>query len=414
MSENETTPPPATADGPRTPLSAAGPATPPVTDGPGTPPPANNGAAADRPATPPPTAEGAAADGPGADRPTPEGPNGSDNPGPGAAVQRMLGLVVGAWAGAAVHTAVTLELPEHLAAGATTVQELAGATKTEPDALRRLLDYLVALQVCAGSPAQGYRLTATGETLRPGVPGSVRDYVRLVGEEFYPVWAHLPHTVRTGEPSFARVHGQDLYSYMADHPQAGDRFNSAMNSGQVLFQHVAKVWDFTGCARIADIGGGNGELLAEILREHPNTEGLLHELPETTATATEYLARHHLADRCQVVAGDMFQEVPAGADAYLLSRVLINHDDERAATVLRNCAAAMKPGAVVLLVERPTSQAAPTEVSAAIDLLMMLVTSGGRSRTGAELDALTRTAGLIPQQSRQLVQGFRLFAARRP
>ncbi len=333
---------------------------------------------------------------------------------PGAAVQRMLGLVVGAWAGAAVHAAVVLELPENLAAGTTTAGALAEATGTDPDALRRLLDYLVALGVCEGDQRAGYRLSETGEVLRPGVPGSVSDYVRLVGEEFYPVWPHLPHTVRTGQPSFARVHGTDLYGYMTDNPQAGRRFDAAMNSGRVLFERIPQVYDFGSCGQVADVGGGNGELLADILHRHPTTTGLLLELPETVGPAAEYLNGRGIGDRCRTVAGDMFQEVPSGADAYLLSRVLVNLDDERAATVLRNCAAGMKPGAVLLVVERPQTEGAPTAVTAAIDVLMMLITSGGRSRTVTELEDLTRSVGLLPEGSLELPQGFRLFTARQP
>jgi hypothetical protein len=333
---------------------------------------------------------------------------------PGAAVQRMLGMVIGAWAGAAVHAAVTLELPEHLAAGTGAVADLAAATGTEPEALRRLLDYLVALEVCAGDPAAGYRLTDVGEVLRPGVPGSVRDYVRLVGEEFYPVWPHLADTVRTGRPSFARVHGSDLYDYMAANPSAGRRFDTAMNSGRVLFERIPLVYDFAHCAEVVDVGGGNGELLAEILLRHPGTRGLLVDLPETVGPAADYLAGRGVAERCRTEAGDMFRQVPSGGDAYLLSRVVVNLDDERAAEVMANCAAGMKPGAVLLLVERPRSEGVPTPVAAAIDVLMMLITDGGRSRTTTELDRLTRSAGLVPEGSLELPQGFRLFVARKP
>lgn len=340
-------------------------------------------------------------------------PPSSGGQAPGAAVQQMLGMVIGAWAGAAVHAAVQLELPENLAAGRHSVPALAEATGTDAVALSRLLDYLVALGVCEGGRQDGYRLSAAGEMLRPDVPGSVREYVMLVGEEFYPVWPHLAHTVRTGGPSFARVHGKDIYSYMADNAEAGRRFDTAMNSGKVLFQSIPQAYDFGSLGQVADIGGGNGELLAEILHHHPATSGLLFELPETVAPAVAYLEGRGVADRCQTVAGDMFREVPAGADAYLFSRVLVNHDDERVAAVLRNTAEGMKPGAVLLMVERPQSESAPTQVSAAIDVLMMLITSGGRSRTAAELEDLARSVGLTPEGSRELPQGFRLFVARK-
>lgn len=344
-------------------------------------------------------------------------PGGTANPGGSAPppTQRMMELVVGSWAARAVHAAVVLGIPERLAEGGPADSaRLAEATGADASALRRLMDYLVALEVCAGGPEEGYRLTAYGEVLRPGVPGSVHSYVLLAGREFYAVWGELLHTLRTGEPAFDKVYGQDLYAYTTADPEAGQRFDEAMNSGRVLFGPLSRLELFAGARRVVDIGGGNGELLAEILHAHPGLHGVLYELPGPAATAPRYLDERGVGDRCEVAVGDMFEQVPGGADVYVLSRILVNWDDDRAARLLANCARALPSGAAVLVVERPQTESAPSPVAAAVDLLMMLVTHGGRSRTVARLHALFEGAGLVPEAVEDLPQGFRALVARRP
>lgn len=326
----------------------------------------------------------------------------------------MMELIVGSWAARAVHTAVELGLPERLAPGPVGPAPLAEATGTAEPALRRLLDYLTALGVCKGDAEGGYALGELGTVLLADSPGSVRDYALLAGTEFYPVWGRLTDAVRTGEPVFEQVFGEPLYSYLDTHDEAARRFGAAMNSGTVVFEQVPAVYDFSRAGRIVDVAGGNGELLATILAAVPGPAGLLYENPSATAEAEARLRERGLAERCDVVGGDMFASVPAGGDVYLLSRVLVNHDDDEAAALLSRCAQAMAPGAELLLVERPQAEGAPNRTAAAIDLLMMLVTSGGRSRTVERMRALLRTAGLEPGAVRELPRGFALLAAGKP
>ena len=67
--------------------------------------------------------------------------------------------------------------------------------------------------------------------------------------------------------------------------------------------------------------------------------------------ARRRLIAEGVADRCQLVPGDFFAEVPAGADAYVLSRVLHDWTDDDARRVLAACRAAMGPGSRLLIVE---------------------------------------------------------------
>ncbi len=162
-----------------------------------------------------------------------------------------------------------------------------------------------------------------------------------------------------------------------------------------------------GTDTIVDIGGGDGSLLVGILKANPQARGVLFDLPHVSAKANEQIAAAGLGDRCKVVGGDAFISVPAGGDAYVLSRIMDSWDDERAGTILSNCHGAMSPGAKLLLIERVLPERvdnSPAVRPLVMSDLNMMVITGGRERTASEYARLLESAGfsigrIIPSQS---------------
>src|SRR5919198_3494026 len=118
-------------------------------------------------------------------------------------------------------------------------------------------------------------------------------------------------------------------------------------------QHNAAIvaaYDFSPFRTVADVGGGQGSTLAAILRANPSVRGILLDQPQVVAGAEPVLRAACVADRCEVVGGDMLQEVPAGVDAYLIKRVLMIWGDEPAIRLLRHCAEALPEQGRVLVV----------------------------------------------------------------
>ena len=116
---------------------------------------------------------------------------------------------------------------------------------------------------------------------------------------------------------------------------------------------------------------------------------MLYDLPNVVAGA-EALRAPEIAGRCEIIAGDFFESVPAGGDAYVLSRVIHDWDDEAAVKILANCRRAMRPqGRVVLLegVSAPPNEADPNK------FLDVWFIGGGCERTEAEYRALLHRAG---------------------
>src|SRR5581483_9221090 len=138
-----------------------------------------------------------------------------------------------------------------------------------------------------------------------------------------------------------------------------------------------------------DVGGGTGSLLAEILRAHPHVRGTLVDLPRAIAKSAEVFRAAGVEDRVIAVAQSFFDPLPAGADVYVLSKVLGDWPDREATAILKRCADAARPdGRVVFFTSHASDgdEAAPE--------LLMLVLVGGRGRTLKELHELARQAGM--------------------
>jgi hypothetical protein len=317
-------------------------------------------------------------------------------------------MVTGYYVSRAIHVAAKLGIADLLAEGARGHDELARATSTHPDSLRRVLRLLAGAGVFTEEEDGKFALTPIGACLRSGVPGSMRAATLLFGGITQEAWGDLLHSVETGEPAFRRVFGMDSFAYIAEHPDEAANFDAAMAGfTKRIATAVAEAYDFSPFHRIVDIGGGNGLLLAGILTAYPALAGIIFDLPHVAARAEEQIRELDLADRCEIVGGDFFKEVPSGGDAYLLKHVIHDWNDDRATEILRNCRRAMGAEATLLIVEgvypSRIDQSEESRGAAANDV-NMLVCTGGRQRSEAEFRGLFDAAGfrlmrIVPTQA---------------
>ncbi|MDQ3404708.1 MAG: acetylserotonin O-methyltransferase [Actinomycetota bacterium] len=312
----------------------------------------------------------------------------------------MVDLLTGAWRAQATHTAARLGVADHIAAGRTTDAELAAATGSKEDGIHRLMRLLVAMELFAADGAGGYRNTALSELLLD-VPGSQRDMALLYGAEFYTAWSHAPEAISTVSSGFEIAYGTPLYTYNAQNPAFSDRFQRTMKAGNLFFSQVPSVYDFAG-KHVVDIGGGNGQLLAEILTAHPTARGTLFDQENVVDAATTNLAANGVLDRAAVAGGDMRVSVPGGADVYLLCRVLAGHSDDDVLGVFQRVRAGFSgPHARLLMLDRLVDEDNPTVLPALWDL-HLLMTTGGRHRSLDHLADLLDRAGLAVESRADL------------
>ncbi|MEP7104461.1 MAG: methyltransferase [Chloroflexota bacterium] len=311
-------------------------------------------------------------------------------------------------------TAIRLGLPDMLAAGPRSVEDLAATTGTLPGPLRRVMRALAAHGFVDEQADGAFAANAVSELFRDQ-PGSMRAHALAVTAEGYAAWAELEYSVRTGKPAYEKVHGQPRWEHLASMPEANAVFNRFMadQSSRVAGELAElPVWPSKGL--VVDVGGGNGALVGGLLQRRPGLSGVVFDLPSGLLGALDAVDRDGVADRCQVVAGDFFEAVPTGGDIYLLKQILHDWDDERAAAIVAACARAMRPGAMLLVVEWLLPEQAVREgpgLRAIIADVHMLVLFGGRERTSAEYQEMLREAGLASGRTFALPSGGGVWEA---
>lgn len=319
-------------------------------------------------------------------------PRGSDSP-----ASRLLGIVTGSWTSQATYVAARLGIPDILADGPKWPAEVAALANAHPDSLHRLLRALTTIDICRERDDGSFELTDMGSLLRSGAPDSLRSWTIFWGGHLWPIWEHLLHSVTTGESARKLVLGTEGSEHLERDPDGARVFHDAMAElTRTIAEDVVRAYDFSGVRRIVDVGGGYGEMLATILQANPATTGVLVDLPHGIENAGPRLEAAGVASRCDLVAGDFFESVPAGGDAYLLKSVLHDWNDERGRVILENCRRAMSPQGKILLVERVVPErleATPEHQALARSDLHMLVAWAARERTELELRELLGAAG---------------------
>jgi O-methyltransferase domain/Dimerisation domain len=290
--------------------------------------------------------------------------------------------------------AVDLELAERLAAGPRSAPELAAEAGAHAPSLRRLLRALVALGVVAEDASGRYSITPFGEELRQDRLGPAARF--LHADHTWHAWLRLDHSIKTGEPAFDHVYGMRSWDWYATHPAEAAIFNAAMSSltGPVSVA-VAKAYDFSGCHVVADIGGGEGTLLIEILRRYPSVRGVLFDLPNVVERGRNKVTAAGLLDRCETVGGSFLEAVPAGANLYMMKWIIHDWEDPAVGTILERCRVAVgDSGAPLLLIERVLPErVGPEDLDEVLADLEMLTIPGGQERTEAEYTALLKRGG---------------------
>ncbi|MCF3184437.1 methyltransferase [Streptomyces polychromogenes] len=347
--------------------------------------------------------------------------------------ETLLHLLTGAWTTQALASFARLRLPDAMdTRTASTADALARLTGTDPRGLATLLRYLAMLgavtreglpeelpeQLPEELPEEGFRLTALGALLRADAPASMRPLALMYGGPFYRSFGELDHAVRTGQPGFDHLHGENHFDHFARDPELADLFDRSMAASSRMFQPLpahpalaAAAARASAPATVVDVAGGNGELLRHVLTAHPGLRGVLLERPHAVATARRLLDAAGCGARCEYRAGD-FADVPPGGDVYVLARVLHDWDDDRCREILGHCARAMPGHADLLIVERLLPADGSPSPATAWDL-HMLCNVGGRERREDHYARLLADAGLHLHDRTPLPLGAHVLHARK-
>lgn len=306
----------------------------------------------------------------------------------------MLQLISGFWISRCIYVVAKLGIADLLKDEPKTAVELAAATNTDAPSLFRLMRALASVGVFSHDADNRFAITPVSETLRSDIRGSLRAFAMTeLGEEHYPAWGELLHSVRTGEIAFDRAFGVDIWGFFARNPDNAKIFNDAMSGVTAQANEaILSKYEFAGMSTLVDVGGGHGSLITSILQRHPDMRGILFDAPPVIDGAKAPVEASGVGDRCQLVAGNFFESVPSGGDAIILKWIIHDWNDEQCVSILKNCHRALPENGKLILVEAVVPTSNEPHFSKFIDLNMLVMT-GGRERTEEEFRALYETSG---------------------
>ncbi len=293
----------------------------------------------------------------------------------------------------ALYVASVLGIADLLADGPKTGDELALATKTHARSLARVLRTLTAARILAENKDRRFRLTSLGQPMRSGAADSVRAICILWGGDSN-LEGRLVDSVRSGKTAVELVSGSaDWMEYHQHNATGAGVFNAAMTAlSNAHYRGVLDAYNFAPIRELVDIGGGHGRLISMILTAYPKMRGVLFDLPHAFEGGQKAIAEAGLSDRCEVASGDFFQSVPEGADAYILSRVIHDWDDDKAVSILKVVRNAMAPRGRLLLFETMIKGGNQLSYPLLSDINMMIRT-GGSERSETDYRTLYKAAG---------------------
>lgn len=307
-------------------------------------------------------------------------------------------LIFGTLRAQVFRAAGQLKLADFLAKGPLTSGELARQAEVNEEALSRLLLALEKMDVVTTIEGEKYELTSLGQRLRTNVPNSVRDLVLCYnGQATWHSWSDLADIVRTGVNTYERVDKRNYFEYLKEDAEEYALFNGAMaDDSRNSAESIASRFDFSRFASIMDVGGGNGTLIANIAAAHDKVQGIVFDLPTAVDTAQKHFKINGVEDRCRAIGGDVFSEVPGGADAYVMKSFLHDWDDERVTTILTNIRKVIGENGRVLVVEPlmpDNPHVLPSFFGVITSDLDLLAATQGKIRTKADFEELFRATG---------------------
>jgi ubiquinone/menaquinone biosynthesis C-methylase UbiE len=310
---------------------------------------------------------------------------------PAALHKKMMQLLSSLWVTQAVGSFARLGLADTMDDGAEEPAAIAAPRGLDPDRVFRLLRALSTVGIVIEASPRHFTLTPLGRLLGSREPRNMRTAAMLLTEYHADVWARLDDALAKGT-AFEALKGRPLFDWLGEHPDEAARFHRMMiDVHGPETQAVVDAYDFSGFAHIVDVGGGNGSVLSAIVAAVPGLRATLFDLPEGIAAARR--GEGGPLPNVELVAGNVFDTVPPGGDAYLLRHLLHDYDDPQALQILSNIRRAMRPGARVVVLEAPLPTDATPAPGRWLDLHVMLL-NGGRERTLDEYSRLFQQSGL--------------------
>lgn len=314
-------------------------------------------------------------------------------------------MINGYWVSQSIYVAAKLGIADQLHDGPKSCEEISSLTGADRRSLYRLLRGLASIGVFAETEPDYFSLTPFAQFLRSDTPDSLQAVAVMSGEEHYRAWGDLLYSVKTGDNAFEQVYGMPIFPYYSQNPESAKIFDRAMTGySSTEIEAVVASYDFSEIHTLVDVAGGHGSLLISILQKNPGLHGILFDLATVIEGAHALIQAGGVGDRCNLSAGDFFESVPKGGDAYILKHIVHDWGDEQAIAILKRCREVIPDAGKILIVEQVIPPGNEPFMGKFLDLNMLVMCPGGCERTEVEYRAILLQAGfklskIVPTQT---------------
>lgn len=285
----------------------------------------------------------------------------------------------------ALYVAADINIAEYISSQAPSIDELATATATHPASLARLM-YFLELYSIFDQREGKYYLTPFSQTMLADHPNSIKAFLLHDDETRWNSFGYLGYSIRTGNASFTMLYDDNYFEHLKKHPKLQGRFDEAMTIiSKKEDEQIATQLKFKGI--VADIGGGKGQLLANIAQKHVLSQAILFDLPEVLEQLTDHNSSF------VKIAGSFFEEIPLVANIFILKRIVHDWSDEKVMEILRNVANAMHNNSTLYIIDGLLDHAQNKKFLAAVDLALLTIFQG-QERTLSQMTHLLTLSGL--------------------
>ena len=334
--------------------------------------------------------------------------SGSQPPADPAIRLELLDLLGGFLRTQALHAVAVLGVADLVGEEPVTVEDLAVQVEAEPSALHRVMRVLASNGVFSEAAPGAFVSTPLSDGLRTDAPLSARHMAIFQGSDTYRAAGEMLRALRTGEPTAEIAFGMPFFEHLESDPGRNAVFNQAMGGGAAARAAAARDFDWSRASVVADIGGGNGTVLAGLLTAHEHLSGVVFDQPHVVTAARPVIEAAGLRERCAIVGGDFFSDELPAADVYVMAQILHDWDDDQSLTILRNCRRSIAPDGLLLLLEQVMPDGDTPSYAKLLDLIM-LVLLGGKERTQSEWRSLLAAGGfelleITPRPATNLIE----------
>jgi hypothetical protein len=306
----------------------------------------------------------------------------------------MMQMITGFWTSCCIHVAAKLDLADILADGPMRIDDLAERTRCDKRSLYRVLRALSSAGVFREIEAGEFENTGLSDTVRTGVPGSMKAMAITQLGDHLPAWGNLMYSVKTGQTAFDRVEGMTAVDFYETHPDEGSTFTQAMEGlNGLIAGPLLSMVNFSTHRSIVEIGAGRSHLLTSLLLQSPDLRGIIFDDGDTMDRTVREILQKGLSERCNFLAGNILEQVPPQADALVMNMILHDHGDGKVSRILMRCAQSMDADSRIFAIESVIPEGNKSHPGKFMDINMMAMT-GGQERTEKEFKSLAEQAGL--------------------